>query len=245
MPRAVEKASVYEPLSVNAVPVAVPVGGPPVATATPVLYPGAPVVEGKIERQVAINRDCKDVMWAVIFGVGLLAALGSGIFEVSSVNSLGTNLKKCDTFKSTPQYNAMHIAEKESEDASNNITDIGTAAPEAAGALIVVIAAAVLVAVFYLFALEAHARTVTWACICLWPMVMAAAGLYFFSQMSANDKANGTENSNPACALGNCQIQAVVCVVFSLVFLVWIWCRRAQVELTARLLSMSATAFKQ
>ena len=63
----------YEPLSVNAVPVAVPVGTA-VPVATPVLA-SSPVVEGKMMRQVATNRVCQDVMWAVIFLFGLVGAL--------------------------------------------------------------------------------------------------------------------------------------------------------------------------
>ena len=71
-------------------------------------------------------------------------------------------------------------------------------------------------------------------------MSQFAAGVYLIAhslQIEAEDKAN--------CFMGNCQAAGGLTILGSLFIALIIWCKRAQVELTADLLRMSATAFKE
>ena len=195
MPKAV---GVYEPLSVNdALPVqAIPVGN---YAGGPVLA-GAAVVEGKMMRQVATNRACQDVAWAVIFLVGLGAAFAAGISGISGIDSMATNLKKCEPFLKSPQFGAVNKGLKPGSDTNEfNLTD---EAPKVFIALAAVFGVAVVVAVFYLLALEKQARIVTWGSVCMMPVFFFLGGLYEFGL--------GATSNDSRCAFGNCQIGGMI-----------------------------------
>ncbi len=196
------------------------------------------VVEGKMLRQVATARPCRDVGFAILFLICAAASFIAGSVVVNEVHDAGEALKGCTFFKESPQY--------KSQLPSSGATD-GTPAPPiedslpaVVGGLGVVVGISVLVSVAFLWSLESHARCITWTSVCMWPVTSFLGGVYLLihsTQIEAQDKAN--------CTFGNCQMNAYIVMGGALIIALIIWVRRHNVELTAEILRMSATAFKQ
>jgi hypothetical protein len=248
MPKADESLLANDAL---AVPVAVPVDQARSSMGVANLYPSpvdasvegvaavqaSAVVEGKMMRQVNTTRPCRDVGWAIIFLAALAASFLAGSMAVSRAKDAGDALKACPFFKDTQQYKAT-LTPSPGDDAP--AVPVEDALGPIVGGLTVVVGISLLVAVVYLWSLETHSRCITWTSVCLWPVATFMSGVYLLIhsvEVEEQDKAN--------CAFGNCQFSAYMTMGFSLLLALVIWVRRHNVELTAELLRMSATAFKQ
>eukprot|EP01043_Picozoa_sp_COSAG02_P066530 COSAG02_NODE_10387_length_1952_cov_1.592553_1_plen_333_part_10 len=197
------------------------------------------VVEGKLLRQVDTARPCRDVGFAVLFLICVAGSFIAGSVVVSEVHSAGKVLKECAAFKASPQYKSHQLP---SSGATGDTPEppIEDSLPAVVGGLGVVAGISVLVSVAYLWSLESHSRCITWTSVCMWPVTSFLGGVYLLihsAQIEEQDKAN--------CAFGNCQMGAYITMGGALIIALIIWVRRHNVELTAEILRMSATAFKQ
>ena len=153
--------------------------------------------------------------------------------------SVGESLKTCKPFLEAAEAKGFDVMNDETDkwQSTGNSTDAGGAAAEAFGTLAVVFAVAFTVAVFYLFALESQARLITWVSVCMWPVLVFLAGLYEFGM--------GSTGHDERCFAGDCHMGGMICMAMSLPVALMIFCMRAQVDLTAELLRMSASCFKE
>eukprot|EP01043_Picozoa_sp_COSAG02_P035208 COSAG02_NODE_2507_length_8637_cov_2.877138_3_plen_353_part_00 len=198
------------------------------------------VLEGKLLRQVDTVRPCRDVGFAILFLICVVGSFIAGSVVVHDVKAAGDALKGCTTFKESLQYKGLH------QPPSGGASDVAPAPPiedslpAVMGGLGIVAGISVLVSVAYLWSLESHSRCITWSSVCMWPVMTFLLGVYLLinsAQVEAQDKAN--------CTFGNCQMAAYLMMGGAFIFALIVWVRRHNVELTAELLRMSATAFKQ
>lgn len=200
------------------------------------------VVEGKMMRQVNTVRPCRDVAFAAIFLLAVAGAFAAGSVVVGHVHEAGEALVKCDAFKQTEQYKRHSIvpdsgaAEAAAKNGKEAFEDN---LPTIIGGLGFVTLVSVLVGVMYLWSLETHARAITWVSCALVPVIQFMLGVWLIAnslQVEEVDKGQ--------CFMGNCQAAGGLIILGSFLWALIVWCKRAQVDLTADLLRMSATAFK-
>ena len=238
-----------------ATPVAVPVAAPVMVSATPVgvyqasdddttpVLTGDSAVEGKIMRSVTMERAYNDVFWAVLFSVGAAAALGGGYSTSTSIIAVGKDLNTClsdmtpekkrELSDDYPHFHDSGAAPDKSADTNMHV-DIQQTLVKSS----VVIIAAFAIGWLFIVLLEKEARIITWLSVCCMPILVFLSGLSAF-----NNSADVGHNKD--CMMGDCHVQGMWSIGSSFFFALIIWCWRAQVELTAEILRMSAEAFKE
>eukprot|EP01043_Picozoa_sp_COSAG02_P037248 COSAG02_NODE_2781_length_8038_cov_3.889533_3_plen_625_part_00 len=200
----------------------------------PVLTSEAPMeVEGRIMHGIELNRPLRDVGWAALFVMAVIAAFGLGTATVSKVNLAATTLHNCQAFTKSTQY-TQHTAgglppstspgDPPDSNTAAADPDMSSLATQTAQLLCFICGLAAAISALFLLGLEKQARAITWVSVTMWPSMLTLVGLKVAQQ------------GDPwgywfvFCGL------LWACVVFA---------RREAVELTSELLRMSATAFKQ
>ncbi len=211
------------------------------ANDVPVLTSEAPMeVEGRIMHGVQLNRPLRDVAWAALFVMAVIAAFGLGTATVSKVNLAASTLKNCQDFTKSTEYTSHQISLTPSGDfspdgntaatgADSNTAatgaDSNSLALQTAQLLCFICGVAVVISALFLLGLEKQARTITWVSVTMWPSLLALLGLNIVQK-----------TGDPYGYLVVLMGVLWACVVYA---------RREAVELTSELLRMSATAFKQ
>jgi hypothetical protein len=193
-------------------------------------------------KTVTTSRPCRDLHWAVLFLLGAAGSMSVGYEQMGVVRAAAKQLHECGTIQDLAEMQRK-VAEKAGESiiSSGSDFDYDTKLLFAGG--LGVFAVAFLIGTIFLFALENHAMCISWLALGSAPIMGLSVGGVFLAM--GDDAVGGPHTTIRSAGYSVDPIYAYGLIACSMLLVLVICCKRAQINLCAELLRLSATAMAE
>ena len=192
-------------------------------------------------KTVSTSRPCRDLHWAVLFLLGVACTMGVGYEQMTVVRLAAKELQQCDTIQDLAEMQRK-VAEKAGEVIISSHSDFNYDTELLFAAGLGVFVVAFLIGSLFLCALEKQAMCISWVALSSAPIMGLFAGGIFLGL--GDDKVPGSTTIR-SVGYQIDPIYAYILIACSMILILVICCKRAQINLCAELLRLSATAMAE
>lgn len=194
-------------------------------------------------KTVATSRPCRDLHWAVLFLLSVGGAMSVGLEQMAVVRDAAADLRLCGTIQDLAKMQRkVAVAAGKSVISSEEMSDFSYDTELVFAGGLAVFGVAFFIGTAFLFALEAQAMCISWMALCCAPIMGLAAGTLL---LTLGDDAVPGSKTIASAGYQVDPVYAYGLIACSMLLVLVICCKRAQINLCAELLRLSAVVMAE